>query len=109
MSWPSTFSRWKLCRPTSLPSRSGKACTVARGGNADDVDRPELAPVGGLALGQVAHREKAVAVAGGVLEALERRRVEHLLLELALDRLRVAREELDDAVDDLGVVLPGDV
>src|SRR5204863_5653334 len=39
---------------------------------------------------------------------LGRRRL-HLLLELPLDRLRVAGQELDDAVDDRPVVLPRDV
>ena len=69
--------------------------------DADHVDRSELAAVCRLPLGEVANGEEPVAVAGSVLEALARRRVEHLLLELALDRLRVAGEELHDAVDQL--------
>ena len=45
-------------------------------------------------------RQQPVAVARGVLEALLGGRLAHLPLELALDRLRLAREELDHAVDD---------
>src|SRR5207248_9685198 len=60
-------------------------------------------------LDEVLHREQPVAVARCVLEALLRRGIVHLLFELTLDRLRVAGEELDDAVDDRAVVLLRDV
>ena len=63
---------------------------VALGGDAEHVDRAGLAPVGALPLGQVLDREEPVAVAGRVFEALARRRVAHLPLQLAHDRLRVA-------------------
>ena len=72
----------------------------------DDVDRPDVSPVGRLPVGEVADREEAVPVARGLLEALVRRCLAHALLELALDGLRVAGEEADDAVDDLRVVRP---
>ena len=71
----------------------------------DHVDRPDVAPVGRLPLGEVPDREEPVPVARRLLEALVRRRLAHPLLELALDRLRVAREEADHALDDLAVVL----
>ena len=80
-------------RPAPRRGRPRRRCRSRRSSR--------LAPVGGLPLGEVPDREQAVAVARRVLEALVRRGVEHLLLELALDRLRVAGEELDDAVDDL--------
>ena len=51
------------------------------------------------------YRTQPVAVARRVLEALFARRLLHLALELSLDRLHVAGEELDHAVDDRAVVL----
>jgi hypothetical protein len=85
----------------------GRAVTLER--EADDVDVAGGAPVGSLPLGEVAHGEQAVAVAGGLLEALVLCRIHHLRLELALDRTRLAREELDHPVDDLAVRLLRDV
>ena len=73
---------------------------VAVYGEPDHVDRADRALVGRLALGEMPDGEEPVAQAGRLLEALRRRRVEHPLLELPLDRLRLAREELDHAVDD---------
>ena len=82
---------------------------VALDGQPDHVDRADRAPVGRLPLDQVPHREQAVAVAGRLLEALALGRLLHLPLELALDRPRLAGEELDHALDDLAVVLLRDV
>ncbi len=82
---------------------------LAVGREPDHVDRPDGSPVGRLALGQMTDREEAVAVAGGLLEALVLGRLLHLALQLALDRPRVAREELDHAVDQRRVVLLRDV
>src|SRR5258707_11131553 len=62
-----------------------------------------------LPLDEVLDGEETVAVARGILEALFARRVLHLLLELALDRLHVAGEELDHALDDRAVVLLRDI
>ena len=76
---------------------------VAPDGDADHVDRAGLAPVGALLLREVLDREEPVAVARGVLEPLLGRRVAHLPLELAHDRARVTREEVDHALDDLAV------
>ena len=75
----------------------------------DHVDRAGLAPVGALLLGQVLDREEPVAVARRVLEPLVGSRVAHLPLELPHDRARVAREEVDDTLDDLAVRLLRDV
>ena len=74
---------------------------VALDGDADHVDGADRAPVGRLPLGEVLDREQPVAVARGVLEPLLRRGLVHPPLELALDRPRLAGEELDHAVDDL--------
>ena len=82
---------------------------VALGRDADHVDRAGLAPVRALPLGEVLDREEPVAVARRVLEALVRGRLAHLPLQLAHDRLRVAGEEVDHALDDLAVVLLRDV
>ena len=82
---------------------------VALDGEPDHVDAADRAPVGRLPLDQVPHREQPVAVARRLLEALALGGVLHLPLELALDRPRLAREELDHAVDDLAVVLLRDV
>src|SRR5581483_2049113 len=76
---------------------------------ADDVDGADRLPLDRLALDEMLHGEEPVAVARRILEPLVARRLVHLLLELALDRPHVAREELDHAVDDRPVVLPGDV
>src|SRR6266542_4053612 len=57
----------------------------------------------------MADREEPVPVPRRLLEALRRRRLLHLRLELALDRRRVPREELDHLVDDLPVGLLRDV
>src|SRR5207237_5835702 len=58
-----------------------------------------------LPLEEVLDGEEAVAVASRVLEPLPGRRLLHPPLQLALDRLHVAREELDHAVDDAAIVL----
>ena len=78
---------------------------VAVDREADDVDGPDLPPLGRLAVGEMADGEEPVAVARRLLEALVRCRFAHTLGQLGLDRLRVAREEPDDAVDHLGVAL----
>ena len=78
---------------------------VALDRETDDVDRSDRPPLDRLTLGEMADREQAVAVAGGLLEALVGCGVAHPLLELELDRARVAGEEADDAVDDLAVLL----
>ena len=78
---------------------------VALGREADHVHRPDRLPLDRLPLDEVLDREEPVAVARRVLEALLGRRLLHPPLELALDRLHVAGEELDHAVDDAAVVL----
>ena len=75
----------------------------------DHVDRSDRALVRRLPLGEVPDREQPVSVPGGLLEALVSRRVLHPRLELALDRQRVAGEKPDHALDDLAVVLGGDL
>jgi hypothetical protein len=50
-----------------------------------------------------------IAVARSLLEPLVRRGLPHLLVELLLNRLRVAGQELDHLVDDRAVVLLRDV
>ena len=82
---------------------------VALERDAEDVDRADLPPVGALLLGQVLDREEPVAVARRVLEALVGGRLPHLPLQLAHDRLRVAGEEVDHALDDLAVRVLRDV
>ena len=78
---------------------------VALGREADHVHGPDRLPLDRLALDEVLDREQPVAVARGVLEPLLAGRRLHPPLELALDRLHVAGEELDHAVDDAAVVL----
>src|SRR5204862_359720 len=68
---------------------------VALDGEADHVDRPDRVALDRLPLDEMPNREQPVAVAGRVLETLLRGRRLHLLLELALDRPRIAGEELD--------------
>ena len=75
----------------------------------DDVDRADRPLVGRLPIGEMPDREEPVPVARGLLEALAGRCLLHPLLELALDRLRVAGEEPDDALDDLAVGLLRDL
>src|SRR5439155_4898366 len=58
---------------------------------------------------EVLDAAEAISVPRGLLEALLCGRGLHLLLELALNRLRVPREELDHLVDDLAVPLLRDV
>src|SRR5204862_8203892 len=82
---------------------------VAIGREPEPVDVADAPLFDGLPLAQPADREEAVAVARRLLEALALGRVVHLPLELALDRARVAGEEVDDAVDDLGVGLLRDL
>ena len=82
---------------------------VPLGRKADDVDGADRTAICGLALGEVLHRAQTVSVARRVLESLLGRGLAHLPLQLALDRLRVAREKLDHLVDDRAVVLFGDV
>src|SRR5207244_12181744 len=79
------------------------------GRKADDVDGAARTAICGLALGEVLHRAQTVSVAPRVLESLLGRGLAHLPLQLALDRLRVAREKLDHLVDDRAVVLFRDV
>ena len=79
--------------------------TVTLDGEADHVDRADRATISSLALGEVLHGAQAIPVARCILEPLLRGRVAHPLLELALNRLGVAGEELDHLVDDRAVVL----
>ena len=67
---------------------------VAVDREADDVDRPDVAPVRRLPVGEVTDREEPVPVARGLLEALVGRGLAHALRELGLDRLRVAGEKV---------------
>ena len=71
----------------------------------DHVHRPHGPPVGRLPLGEVPDREQAVAVARRLLEPLVAGSLSHPLLELVLDGRGVTRQEPDDAVHDLPVVL----
>ena len=82
---------------------------IVRGGDPDHVDRADRALVGGLPLRQVPDREQPVAVARRLLEPMRLGGRVHLLLELAQDRPRLAREELDHTVDDRAVVVLRDV
>jgi hypothetical protein len=83
---------------------------LALDGDPDHVDACRRARSAGLAARtRWPHREEPVAVARRLLEALASAAVLHLPLELALDRPRLAREELDHAVDDPPVVLLRDV
>src|SRR5207237_6998832 len=66
-------------------------------------------PLDRLPLDEMLHRVEAVPVARRILEALFTGRLVHLPLELTLDRLDVAGQELDHAVDDRAVVLLRDV
>ena len=75
----------------------------------DDIYRPHRPLVGRLPLGEVPDREEPVPVARRLLEALVLRGLAHPRLELTLDRLRVAGQEADHAVDDLRVVVLGDL
>src|SRR5207302_6606438 len=75
----------------------------------DHVDRADRATIGVLPFGEVLDRPKPVAVPRCVLETFLRRCFAHPRLELALDRLRLAGEELDHLVDDGAVVVFGDV
>ena len=84
-------------------------CPVALDRDPDHVDRAHGALVGGLPLGEMAHREETVAVARRLFEALLLGRLPHLRLELTHDRLGLAGEELDHAVDHVPVVLLGHV
>src|SRR5438552_2716057 len=82
---------------------------IAFGGEPDHIDRADRASIRGLALGEVLDAPEPVAVAGRLLEALRGGGVLHLLFELALDRIRLARQELDYQIDDRAVVLLRDV
>src|SRR5439155_17718599 len=79
--------------------------SVAFDGDADHVNGPDRPLVGSLPLCEVPDTEQPVAVAGRILEALFRRRLLHLPLQLALDRPSLAGEELDHPLDDLPVLL----
>ena len=72
---------------------------------ADHVDRPDRALVGGLALREALDRAEPVAVARRLLEALLGSRLAHTPLQGSPDRTSLAGEELDHAVDDLAVRL----
>ena len=78
---------------------------VAVDGEPDDVDAPDRPPVGCLPLAEMPDGVEAVSVARRLLEALVGRCLAHALLELALDRVGVPGEELDDAVDDLRIAV----
>ena len=75
----------------------------------DRVERARAVVGDPLALEQRADRPQAVALAGGVLEALLGRGQLHLVLELALDLLVAAGQEGDHAVDRRAVLLLADV
>ncbi len=78
---------------------------VGLGSDADHVHRPDGLLVGRLPLGEALDREQPVPAAGRLLVALLGCGVAHLALQLADDRLRVAGEEPDHAVDDRAVRL----
>ena len=82
---------------------------VALDREADHVDGADRTLVRGLALREVPDREEPVPKPRRLLEALAGRRLHHPLLDLPLDRLGLAGEELDHAVDDRPVVLLRDV
>src|SRR5690348_2758947 len=82
---------------------------LALRGDADHVYSPYGSLVRRLPLGEMPHGEQTVPVARRLLETLAFRGVLHLPLELAQDRARLPREELDHAVDDLAVPLFRDV
>ena len=73
---------------------------VALRREADHVDRADRLPLDRLPLDEVLHRVEPVAIARRVLVPLLPGRRVHLPLELALDRLDVAGEELDHGVDE---------
>src|SRR5581483_10067632 len=83
--------------------------TVALGREPDHVHGAHRLSLDPLPLDQVLHRVQPVAVPRGVLESLLLGGRAHLLLQLALNRLHVAGEELDDPVDDRPVILLRDV
>ncbi len=78
---------------------------VALRREADHVRGSDPVPLDRLPLDEMLHSVEPVAVPRRVLEPLFARRRMHLPLELALDRLHVAGEELDHAVDQRAVVL----
>ncbi len=75
---------------------------VAADGEADHVDRADVPAVRGLTLGEMADRVEPVPLPGRLFELLLRGGLAHAALELLLDGTRLAGQELDDAVDDLG-------
>src|SRR4029079_2844752 len=82
---------------------------IALGGDPDHVDGADRAPVRRLPLCEVTDGKQPVPVTRGFLEPLPDRRLLHAALELALDRPRLAGEELDHAVEDLRGRLLADV
>ena len=85
----------------------GAAVTFDR--DPEHVDGSDRALVRGLPLGEVADREQPVPKPRRLLETLLRCGLAHALLDPRLDRLGVALEEADHAVDDLAVGLLRDV
>ena len=82
---------------------------VAAARDAEHIGRAHAAAVGDLALRQVPHRHQPVAVPGRILELMLLGGLFHLGLEPPLERPHPARQELDHAVDDDAVLVPGDV
>ncbi len=75
----------------------------------DHIDGSHGVPVRCLPLGEMPDREETVAVPRRLLEALVSRRFLHARPELPLDRQRVPGEEPHHALDDLAVILGGDL
>ena len=79
------------------------------GRHRDRVERADRLVRDALALEQRAHRLQLVAVLGGLLELLLGRRLPHALVERLLDLPVAARQEVDDRLDVLAVLLLRDV
>src|SRR5216117_3990347 len=75
----------------------------------EHVDVADVTPVRRLPLREMLDREQTVAVPRRLLEPLGLGGLPHAALEVALDRVSVARQKLHDSVDDACVVLRGDV
>jgi hypothetical protein len=92
------------------PEREDLHCRpLPVGRDPEHVDVPHASLLDRLAFRQSAHGEETISVSRRLLETFALGRVAHLLLELAFDRARIAGEEVDDAFDDLPVVLLRDV
>jgi hypothetical protein len=95
--------------PTSAEREYLHSRSAVGRGDADHVDGPDRPLVRRLAFGEMADGDEAVAHAGRFLEILPLRGGAHPIVQLIEDRLGLPGEEVDDPVDDLAVVLLGDV